>query len=63
VFDLAARQGAPTSLKAIGMPADGLDRATDLAAQNQYPNPRSLEHEAWCDLLQRAFEGRPPPAL
>ena len=60
VFELAARHGAPTSLQAIGMPEDGLDRAADLAAQNQYPNPRPLERGALRGLLQRAFEGRSP---
>ena len=57
---LAARHGAPVSLKAIGMPADGLDRVADLAVQNQYPNPRPLERAALGALLQRAFEGDPP---
>ncbi|WHZ11770.1 MAG: Alcohol dehydrogenase [Burkholderiaceae bacterium] len=60
VFLLAARNGAPTSLKAIGMPADGLDRAADLAVTNQYPNPRPLERTALRALLQRAFDGDPP---
>jgi maleylacetate reductase len=60
VFDLAERHGAPTSLRAIGMPEDGLDRAADLAAQNQYPNPRPLERTALRALLQRAFDGAPP---
>ena len=58
--DLAARHGAPASLAAIGMPADGLDRAADLAARDQYPNPRPLERAALRALLQRAFDGRPP---
>jgi maleylacetate reductase len=60
LFELAQRYGAPTSLKAIGMPADGLDRAADLAVQNTYPNPRPLERGALRDLLQRAFDGAPP---
>jgi maleylacetate reductase len=59
-FDLAARHGAATSLRAIGMTEDGLDRAADLAAQNQYPNPRPLERAALRALLQRAFDGEPP---
>lgn len=57
---LAARHGAPTSLKAIGMPADGLDHAADLAAQTPYPNPRPLDRDALRALLQRAFDGSPP---
>ena len=57
---LARSLGAPTSLAAIGMPADGLDRAADLAVQNQYANPRPLERSALRALLQRAFDGAPP---
>ena len=60
VFELAARHGAPTSLKALGMPADGLDRAADLAVQTPYPNPRPLERDALRALLQRAFDGSAP---
>jgi len=57
---LAERHGAPVSLKAIGMPAEGLDRAADLAAQNPYANPRPLERSALRALLQRAFDGATP---
>ena len=57
---LAARHGAPTSLRALGMPSEGLDRAADLAVTNQYPNPRPLERAPLRALLQRAFEGAPP---
>jgi alcohol dehydrogenase class IV len=60
VFDLARRHHAPTALKDIGMPADGLDRAADLAVQNQYPNPRPLEHGPIRELLQHAFDGVRP---
>lgn len=62
VFDLSSKHGAPTSLAAIGMPADGLDRAADLAASTPYPNPRPLERAALRELLQRAFDGVPPDA-
>lgn len=58
--DLARHYGAPTSLAAIGMPADGMERAADLAVQNQYPNPRALERAALRALLQRAFDGAHP---
>jgi alcohol dehydrogenase class IV len=60
VFDLASRHGAPMALRDIGMPEDGLDRAADLAVQNQYPNPRPLERMAIRELLQRAFDGTRP---
>ena len=59
-FDLAAAHGAPTSLRAIGMPEGGLDRAADLAATTPYPNPRPLERAALRALLQRAFDGARP---
>jgi maleylacetate reductase len=62
VHALARRLGAPTSLAALGMPADGLDRAADLAVQNQYANPRPLERTALRALLQRAFDGAEPEA-
>jgi len=57
---LASKLGAPTSLRALGMPAAGLDRAADLAVQTPYPNPRALERRALRALLQRAFDGAPP---
>lgn len=57
---LAARHGAPLSLAALGMPADGLDRAADLAVATPYPNPRPLERGALRTLLQRAFDGAAP---
>jgi len=60
VFDLAKDHGAPTALRDIGMPADGLDRAADLAVQTPYPNPRPLERSAIRELLQRAYEGARP---
>ena len=60
INDLARRHGAPTSLAALGMPADGLDRAADLAAATPYPNPRPLDRTALRALLQRAYDGAPP---
>lgn len=59
-FDLAQRHGAPVSLRELGMKAGDLDRACELAMQNQYSNPRPLEHAAIRQLLQDAFEGRRP---
>jgi alcohol dehydrogenase class IV len=60
IYDLNVRLGAPTSLKQIGMPADGLDRAAELATQNQYPNPRPIEYAAIRELLENAFNGIRP---
>ena len=60
---LSHRLGAPASLAALGMPADGLDRVADLAVATPYPNPRPLERAALRSLLQRAFDGAPPEFL
>jgi alcohol dehydrogenase class IV len=57
---LSRALGAPTSLRSIGMPADGLDRAADLAVQNPYFNPRPIERAAIRELLERAYEGAEP---
>ncbi len=60
VFDLARDNGAPVALKSLGLQASDLDKACELALQNQYPNPRPLEREAIRQLLQNAFEGTRP---
>ena len=60
VFDLARNNGVPVALKEIGMKAADLDRACDIALQNQYPNPRPLERAAIRQLLQNAFDGARP---
>jgi alcohol dehydrogenase class IV len=61
-FDLAVSLGARTSLAQLGMSRDGLDRAADLAVQNQYPNPRPLERNAIRQLLENAYTGVRPPS-
>ncbi|MBT2321316.1 maleylacetate reductase [Variovorax paradoxus] len=60
LFELARANGAPTSLREIGMPGAELDRAADIAAANPYWNPRPIERDAIRALLQRAFDGDPP---
>ncbi len=62
VFDLAKDNGAPVALRDIGMKAADLDRACEIALQNQYPNPRPLERGAIRQLLQDACEGARPRA-
>jgi alcohol dehydrogenase class IV len=62
VFDLAHENGAPVALRDIGMQAADLDRACDIALQNQYPNPRPLERAAIRQLLEDAWVGRRPSA-
>lgn len=60
VFDLAKDNDAPVALRDIGMKAEDLDRACEIALQNQYPNPRPLEARAIRELLQAAWEGARP---
>ncbi|MFZ9323103.1 MAG: maleylacetate reductase [Hylemonella sp.] len=60
VYDLANNNGAPVALKDLGLTEPDLDRACDLALQNQYPNPRPLERQALRQLMQNAFEGNRP---
>jgi len=62
LFDLAESLGAPTSLAAIGMKGDDLDKAADIAVQNPYYNPRPVTREGIRALLQNAFEGKRPQA-
>jgi maleylacetate reductase len=48
------------ALKDIGLKQPDVDKACDIAMQNQYPNPRPLERGAIRQLLQDAFEGVRP---
>ena len=61
--DLARDNGAPIALKDIGMRAEDLDRASEIAVSNPYWNPRPFGPEQRGDiraLLQRAYDGAPP---
>ena len=60
LYDLAKKLGAPTSLRDIGMPRDGIERAADITLQNPYWNPRPLERGAIRDLIARAWAGERP---
>jgi maleylacetate reductase len=60
LYDLARAQGAPCTLRDIGMSSTDLDRAAELAAANPYWNPRPIERNAIRDLLQRAYDGVRP---
>lgn len=60
LYDLAASLDAPTSLAALGMQQEDLDRAAELACRNPYYNPRPIEFGAIRELLADAFAGRRP---
>ena len=60
LFDLARRLGLRMRLADIGMAADSLDHAADLATRQAYPNPRRVTRDGVRALLQDAYEGRAP---
>lgn len=62
LFDLERRLGIPRSLREIGMPADGVERAVELVTASPYWNPRPVDAASLRPLLQRALNGdRPQP--
>ncbi|MEJ8823199.1 maleylacetate reductase [Variovorax humicola] len=63
LYALAKDNGAPVALRDIGMRAEDLDRAADIAVSNPYWNPRPFgpaQRDLIRALLQRAWEGVPP---
>ncbi|ALE59173.1 maleylacetate reductase [Paraburkholderia graminis] len=60
VYELAKRCGAPLALKDIGMSAEDVSKAADIASSNPYWNPREIERDALLALLQDAFDGVAP---
>jgi maleylacetate reductase len=60
LYNLAGAVGAKRSLRDLGMPESGIDKATDQALANPYWNPRSLERTGIRALIARAWAGEPP---
>ncbi|MDE0605182.1 MAG: maleylacetate reductase [bacterium] len=60
MFDLAAAIGAPTSLEAIGMPAEGLDEAARRVVTEAAANVRPPEEDGIRQMLDNAYFGRRP---
>jgi alcohol dehydrogenase class IV len=60
LYDLNVRLGLATGYKALGVPADGLDRAVAVISKMSYPNPRTPTEDDIRGLLGRAFDGTPP---
>ena len=60
LYALGRRIGTPASLADIGMRAQDLERAADLAVERPYPNPRPVTRDGVLALLRKAFEGVPP---
>jgi maleylacetate reductase len=60
LYDLARGNGAPCSLRELGMLQADLDRAADIAVSNPYWNPRPIERAGIRELLQHAWDGSRP---
>lgn len=60
IWDLAHRQGAPTSLRALGLNETDLDAAADAAVETPYWNPRPVDRAAIRAVLQAAYDGARP---
>lgn len=60
LWQFAHTLGAPMKLSDLGLKAGDLDRATEIATQNPYANPRPVTAGGIRELLQRAFEGACP---
>jgi maleylacetate reductase len=60
LHEFAKRLEAPTTLKELGMPENGIDHAADLAMANAYWNPRPIERKLVRRLIEKAYFGEPP---
>lgn len=60
LYDLARAGGAPTALKDLGMPEDGIDKAVEITFKNPYWNPRPLERDAIRAIIRAAWQGNRP---
>lgn len=60
LYEFSKTLGAPTSLRALGMPQSGIGDAAKLALAKPYPNPRPLEEAPIRALIERAWAGEPP---
>lgn len=56
----AADMGAPLALKDIGLAEADLDRAAEIATQNAYWNPASVDRDGIRRMLDAAYHGRAP---
>ncbi|MBP0624809.1 maleylacetate reductase [Cupriavidus consociatus] len=60
IYELAKANGASIALKDIGLRAEDVERAAEIASGNPYWNPRPIERAAIQALIQDAFDGVPP---
>lgn len=62
VYRLAVDNGAPRSLKDLGMKEEDVERAVRIAGDHPYWNPRTVDAAGLRSLLRNAYEGTPPEA-
>jgi alcohol dehydrogenase class IV len=60
LFDIAANAGVPTSLRELGMPEAGIERAIAITLESPYFNPRPIEAEPLRQILTAAWAGERP---
>lgn len=60
LFQLAGQLGAPTALRDLGMPEEGIEQAAELVTQDGYWNPRPVDRDAVRTFLTRAWAGEAP---
>lgn len=60
LFQFEVKLGLPTSLRELGMPEDGIDRATEQLLNSPYANPRTLELESLRTLVTDVWSGVAP---
>jgi alcohol dehydrogenase class IV len=60
LFDLALALEAPLALKELGVTLSDMSRAADLACENPYWNPATIERDAILKLLHAAWQGERP---
>ncbi|MDN4574897.1 maleylacetate reductase [Pandoraea cepalis] len=62
VYRLAIDNGAPRSLRELGMKEEDVERAVRIAGDLPYWNPRTVDAAGLRSLLRNAYEGTPPKA-
>lgn len=60
LWDFAKSIGAPLALRDLGLTEADLDKASQIAVENPYWNPRPIDRSSIRALLQQAWEGRRP---
>ncbi|SLN71152.1 Maleylacetate reductase [Roseivivax jejudonensis] len=61
-FDISSAAGAPTALRDLGMPEDGIERAVEIALDKPYYNPRDVDAEGLRSVFRAAWQGARPDA-